>query len=74
MSVKSKKNIVKLQITVDDAVLMEILQRQAHLCCIELRSLRTELTPLDMKHKVTTADVLHHEIDPGLGLEASVQI
>lgn len=74
MSIKSEKNIVKLQITIYDTIFVEILQCQAYFCCVELRSLCTELTSLDMEHKVTTTDVLHHEIYPGLGLEASVQI
>ena len=74
MSIKSEENIVKLQIAIDDTVFVEILQCQAHLRGVKLCSLRAKLSPLDMKHKVASADVLHNKINPGLGLEASVQI
>jgi hypothetical protein len=32
------------------------------------------LTALNVQHKITTADILHHEINSGLGLETGVQV
>ena len=34
----------------------------------------TELTTLNMQHKITTTDILHDEVDSGLSLETSMQI
>lgn len=39
-----------------------------------LRTLSAELASLDMPHKITTADVLHHEVHSCLCLETSMQI
>ena len=38
-----------------------------------LSSLSAELAPLDVQHQITTADVLHDEVDTSLCLETSVQ-
>jgi len=35
VSIQRKQNVVKLEITVDDAVLMEVLQRKTDFCCVE---------------------------------------
>lgn len=35
MAIQGQENVVKLQVTVDDAVLMEVLESQANLCSIE---------------------------------------
>ena len=39
MTIKCQENVVELQITVDDAVLVEIFQRKANLSGIDSRSL-----------------------------------
>lgn len=48
---------------------MEVLECEQHLRCIELRLPERELLALDVQHEVTTADILHDEVDTRLGLE-----
>ena len=35
MAIEREKDIIELQISVDDSIFMEIFQRKADLCCIE---------------------------------------
>jgi hypothetical protein len=72
--IKRQENVVQFQVTVDDAVLVEVLQSQTHLGSVKLRSLGAKLSALDVQHEITTADVLHDEVHPGLRLEAGVEI
>lgn len=58
---------------VDDAVLVKVLEGEEDFGGVELGAPRGELFPLDMKHKISTRDVLHDKVDPGLGLEARVK-
>lgn len=74
MSVKCQEDIVELQVTVDDAVLVEVLECQANFRRVELRSLGAELAALDVQHQITARDVLHDEVDPSLGLKAGMQV
>lgn len=39
-----------------------------------LRPLRSKLSPLDMQHKIASANILHYEIYPGLCLEAGMKV
>ena len=48
---------------------MEVLEREQHLRRVELRLPERELLPLDVQHEITTADVLHDEVDTRLSLE-----
>jgi hypothetical protein len=72
--IKRQENVVQFQVTVDDAVLVEVLQSQTHLGSVKLRSLGAKLSALDVQHEITTADVLHDEVHPGLRLETGVEI
>jgi hypothetical protein len=72
--VKRKENVVQLQVAVDDAVFVEVLQGQAHFGGVKLRPLGAELPALDVQHEIATADVLHDEVYPRLRLEAGVEI
>lgn len=91
MTVKSEEDVVKLQISINDAIFMEVFESQANLSSVKsgkvlakftatsgegflLSTLRSELSTLDMKHQVTTANVLHHEIDSRLCLETGVEV
>jgi hypothetical protein len=74
MSIQRQEDVVKLEITVDDTVLVEVLERQANFCRIELRALGAKLTTLDVQHQIATADVLHDKVYSGLGLEAGVEV
>ncbi|KAI6769226.1 hypothetical protein HG531_010330 [Fusarium graminearum] len=64
----------QLQITVNNTVLVEVLERQADLGGVELRTLSTELTSLNVQHQITTTNVLHDEVHTGLCLEACMQV
>lgn len=46
MTVERQHDIVKLEITVDDAIFVEILQRQAHLSRVEPVSTSATIQPL----------------------------
>jgi hypothetical protein len=35
VSVQCQQNVVELQISVDDAILMEVLESEANLCCVK---------------------------------------
>ena len=48
---------------------MEILEGQKHFRRVELRLSQGELFALDVQHEITSADVLHDEVDTRLGLE-----
>lgn len=90
MAVKGEKDVVELQVTVDDTVLVEILERETDLGSVEpgqvsgdtedlknpniLCSLGTELATLNVKHQVTTTDILHDEVNTGFRLETCVQV
>ena len=52
---------------------MEVFQREKNLCSIELGLPQRKLFSLNMKHEITTTDVLHDEVDSGLCLEARVE-
>lgn len=73
VTVQSEEDIVKLQVSVDDALLVEVLQSEQNLSSVELGSFRRELLFLDVQHQVTTADVLHDKVNACLGLEARMQ-
>lgn len=58
---------------VDDAVLVEVLERKQDLGRVELGTPRGELLALDVQHQVAARHVLHHKVDARLGLEARMQ-
>jgi hypothetical protein len=72
--VERQENVVQLQVAVDDAVFVKVLQRQAYLGRVKLRALGAKLPALDVQHEIAAADVLHDEVHPGLRLEAGVEI
>lgn len=74
VTIKGQEDVVQFQITVNDTMLVEVLQCQTDLGSVELRSLQSELTTLDVKHEITAGDILHDKVDPCLGLETGVQV
>jgi hypothetical protein len=72
--IKRQENIVQLQVAVDDAVLVEVLQRETNLSGVELRALGAELPALDVQHEIAAADVLHDKVHARLRLETGMQI
>ena len=48
---------------------MEVLESEQDLRGVELGLSQRELLTLDVQHEITTADVLHDEIDTSLRLE-----
>ena len=58
---------------VDDALLVEVLERQQHLGGVELGAPRRKLLALDVQHEVAAADVLHDKVHARLRLETRVQ-
>ena len=52
---------------------MEVLEREQHLGRVELGLPEGELLALDVQHEITTAHVLHNEVDTRLGLETRVK-
>lgn len=73
MSVKGEQNIIKLQITVDDAVRVEVLQSKKDLRRVKLGLTKRELFALDVQHEVTSTNVLHDKVHARLSLETRVQ-
>lgn len=73
MSIKSEHYVVELQITVHNAIFVEILESQADFGGVELSSLCAKLSALDVKHQITTADILHDKVDTSFCLEARMQ-
>ena len=53
---------------------MEVLESEQNLSGVELGLTEGELFPLDMKHEISSRDVLHDEVDSSLGLETRVQV
>lgn len=74
VSIHGKENIIELQVTVDNTILVEVLQCQADFCSIELSTLSTELPTLNVQHEITTTDILHDEVNSGFCLETSVEV
>ena len=52
---------------------MEVLEGQKHFRRVELRLSQGELFALDVQHEITSADVLHDEVDTRLGLETRME-
>ena len=52
---------------------MEVLEGEQHFRRVELRLTKRELLALNVQHEVTTAHVLHNEVDTGLCLETRMQ-
>ena len=74
MPIKRKHDIIKLEVTIDNAVFVEVFEGKQHLCGIKLGTMQIKLFALDVQHQVTTTNVLHHEIHTRLRLETRVQI
>lgn len=74
VAIKCQKDVIKLQITIDDIIVVEIFQSQANFSGVELGPPQAELIALNMKHEVTTTDVFHHEVNTGFSLEAGMEI
>ena len=56
-------------IPVDDTVSVEVLESEQDLRGVELGLSQRELLTLNVQHEITTADVLHDEINTSLRLE-----
>jgi hypothetical protein len=52
---------------------MEVFQREKDLRGVEFRLTKRELLALNMKHEISSANVLHHKIYTRLCLEARMQ-
>ena len=52
---------------------MEVLQGKQNLGCVEFSLPKRELLPLDVQHKITSADILHDKVDTGFGLKTRMQ-
>lgn len=90
MTIKSKENIIQLQVTVYDAVFVEILECKTNLGSVEpvpclvwfdkftglylLGTLCTKLTSLDVQHQISTTNIFHDKVDSRLRLETGMQI
>jgi hypothetical protein len=74
MTVQRQQNVIELQVAINDAILVEVLQGQADFGSIELSSLGTKLSPLNVQHEITSTDILHDEVDARLSLEAGMQV
>jgi hypothetical protein len=68
------ENIVKLQVAVQNAVLVQILQSHAHFRGVESGLLHTKWTALEVLHEITPTDVLADKVEMGIGLEAGVEL
>ena len=74
MTVEGEHDVVQFQIPINDAVFVKVLQSQAYFRGVKLCASCSKLPSLNVKHEVTTTNVLHDEIHPGFCLEASVQV
>lgn len=60
---------VRRSIPIDDTLRMEVLEGQQYLRRIEFSLSQRKLLSLDVKHQITTADVLHNKVNPSFRLE-----
>lgn len=90
MAIKRQEDVIELQISVHDAILMEIFQSKTDFCSIKsilvslrdecesflhlLGALGTELSSLNMQHQIASTNVFHDEVNPSLRLETCVQV
>ena len=58
---------------VDDTVRVEVFEGKQYFRCVEFRLPKRELLALNVQHEITTAHVLHNEVDTRLCLETRVQ-
>lgn len=73
MPIESQQNVVQLEISVDDALRVEVLEGEENLAGVELGLAEGELLLLDMKHQISSRDVFHDKVHSGLCLETRVQ-
>lgn len=73
VSVKREQDVVQLEIPIDDAFGVEILECKQDLAGVELRLSESEMLLLDVEHEIASRDVLHDEVHPRLGLETGVK-
>lgn len=73
MTVEREKDVVELEISVDDALRVEVLQGEQDLASVEFRLSQSKLLLLDVQHEISTRNVFHDEVDPSFGLEAGVE-
>jgi hypothetical protein len=73
MTIKRQEDVIELQISIDNALGVEILQRKQDFTGIELGLSKGELLLLDVKHEISSRNVLHDKVDSGLGLETRMQ-
>lgn len=59
VSVEREKDVIELQITVHDALFMEVFESEKYFCSIEARSSGCELFSLNMQHEIPARNVFH---------------
>lgn len=64
VAVKGQEDVVELQISVDDALAVQVLQSKQYFCSVEARSSLGESAFLDVHHQISTLDVFHAENNP----------
>eukprot|EP00123_Amoebidium_parasiticum_P001659 comp12819_c0_seq1/m.7968 comp12819_c0_seq1/g.7968 ORF comp12819_c0_seq1/g.7968 comp12819_c0_seq1/m.7968 type:complete len:412 (+) comp12819_c0_seq1:772-2007(+) len=70
-----QKHVVQLEITVDDALTVKIVEGRDNLSSIELRTGFGEVAVLpDLEHQITTVEVLHHKEKTVVSLEGGVEL
>lgn len=72
MTIKRQEDVVQLQISINDTLGMEVLQRKQNFTGVELGLSKGELLLLDVKHEISSRNILHDKVDSGLGLETRV--
>lgn len=73
VSIEGQKDVIELEISVDDTLRMEVLEGEQYLACVEFGLTKCELLLLNVKHEITTRNVLHDKVDSSLGLETRVK-
>eukprot|EP01136_Pigoraptor_vietnamica_P018408 Opistho-1_new@5380 len=75
VTVGVEEDVVELEVAVDDALVVKELKRRHNLGRVEPRSVLVEAAvALDLEHEVATVDILHHEEQAVLRLEARVEV
>ena len=71
MAIATDQHILRLEISMDDAVRVQVLESCHKVCEIELRSLEVKLAnTFDKCTKVATLHVLHHHVEVLTALES----
>ena len=69
MPIKRQEDVVQFEVPIDDSFGVEVLQGEQDFAGVELGLSKGELFLLYMEHEVAAGNILHNEINAGLGLE-----